>query len=150
MIRSPAATTIIQCLLLSSQITLGSRKSAIPGLAIIGFSAYISQFTFSGDIEIQIATDGKFLIRGQLTFCGGILSLSAKLYADLSQIDTGSVTILFLADIPDQFRFLVLKGKFTMGFKGGDGKRMASARNAGSSQARATTRAPLRGPMRFS
>ncbi|MEX2495926.1 MAG: hypothetical protein WD448_07555, partial [Woeseia sp.] len=86
------------------------------------FSMYLSRFVFSGEVEMQISTDGKFLLRGQLNFFGGLLSMSAKLYIDGSQIASGGFTILFLADIPDQFRFLTLKGKFQMGFTNNDGE----------------------------
>ena len=85
------------------------------------FDAYATKESFNGDVEFQISTDGKFLLRGTLNFASDLLSLKATIYADLSHIASGSVTVLFLADIPEQFRFLVIAGKFQMGFKGADG-----------------------------
>ena len=86
------------------------------------YSLYTSQAVFNGEVQIKISTDGKFLIIGKLNFADGALSLSAKLYADLSNIAEGDATVLFLADIPDQFRLLTIHGKFSMGFRnaGGD------------------------------
>ena len=81
------------------------------------FDAYATKESFNGDVEFQISTDGKFLLRGTLNFASDLLSLKATIYADLSHIASGSVTVLFLADIPEQFRFLVIAGKFQMGFK---------------------------------
>ncbi|HEY3485966.1 MAG TPA: hypothetical protein VGK49_11310, partial [Ilumatobacteraceae bacterium] len=86
------------------------------------YSLYLSQFTFRGRVQIKISTDGKFLIVGQLLFLDGLLSMSAKLYADLSKVAEGDVTILFLADIPDDPRILTLHGKFQMGFRNAGGE----------------------------
>ena len=46
--------------------------------------------------------------------------MSAKLYADLSRIAAGEATILFLADVPDQVRFLTFYGRLKMGFRNPD------------------------------
>ena len=73
------------------------------------FSIYTSQAVFNGEVQIKISTDGKILIIGKLNFGDGALSISGRLYADLSRVDTGRVTILFLADVPDQVRLLTLK-----------------------------------------
>ena len=86
------------------------------------YSIYTSQQVFNGLVTIKISTDGKFLIHGQLNFAANQLSLSGRLYADLSQVASGNVTILFLADIPDQARVLTLYGKIKMGFRNASGQ----------------------------
>ncbi len=86
------------------------------------YSQFLSQFTFRGRVQIKISTDGKFLIVGQLLFLDGLLSMSAKLYANLSRIAEGDLTILFLADIPDDPKILTLYGKFQMGFRSASGE----------------------------
>ena len=48
------------------------------------YSMYTSQAVFNGLVTIKISTDGKFLISGQLNFADNNLSLSGRLYADLS------------------------------------------------------------------
>ena len=53
------------------------------------------------------------------------ISISGKLYADLSQVTSGNVTVLFLADVPDQVRLLTVYGKLKMGFRNGDNAPMA-------------------------
>ena len=55
------------------------------------FSIYTSELTFNGQVIVKISTDGKFLIGGKLNFAADQISLSAKLYADLSKIATGTV-----------------------------------------------------------
>ncbi len=86
------------------------------------FTIYASKETFNGEVQIKISTDGKFLIVGKLNFAADNISLSAKLYADLSNVAQGSITILFLADIPDQIRLLTVHGKFKMGFQNAAGE----------------------------
>jgi len=86
------------------------------------YSQFVSQFVFSGRVQVKIATDGKFLIVGQLRFLDGLLTMSAKVYADLSKISEGAATVLFLADIPDDPRVLTLYGKFQMGFRSASGE----------------------------
>ncbi|HWG93174.1 MAG TPA: VCBS repeat-containing protein, partial [Mycobacteriales bacterium] len=89
------------------------------------YSIYTSQAVFNGLVTIKISTDGKFLISGTLNFADNNLSLSGRLYADLSRVSTGDVTVLFLADIPDQVRLLTLYGKLKMGFKNASGQEVA-------------------------
>ena len=74
---------------------------------------------------VKISTDGKFLIIGKLNFADDNISISGRLYADLSQVATGNVTVLFLADIPDQVRLLTLYGKLKMGFRNSSGEEVA-------------------------
>ena len=81
------------------------------------YSIYASQAVFNGIVTIKISTDGKFLIAGQLNFAADNISLSAKLYADLSKVANGEVAILFLADVPDQARVLTLYGRLKTGFR---------------------------------
>ena len=52
---------------------------------------------------------------GQLRFLDGLLSMSARLYADLSRVAEGSVTVLFLAqayglDLSFRILFMVIIG----------------------------------------
>ena len=39
----------------------------------------------------MISTDGKFMIHGQLNFADNNLSISGRLYADLSRVAAGNV-----------------------------------------------------------
>lgn len=89
------------------------------------YSIYTSQFTFNGSVTLMLSTDGKFLIEGQLNFLDGAASLSGKLYGDFTQVTDGRVTILFLADVPDQVRLLTLDGKLELGFRNESGKVIA-------------------------
>ena len=73
-------------------------------------------------VEIQISTDGKFFMVGKMNFAPDLISIGVRMYADLSKVASGSVKVLFLANIPEQFNFLVISGKFQMGFKDADGK----------------------------
>lgn len=86
------------------------------------FTAYASQETFNGQVEIQISTDGKILAIGTLNFLGDNLSISAALYANLSKILDGTGTFLFLATVPDQFDILEIGGEFSFGFTGPGGE----------------------------
>ncbi|MBC8503308.1 MAG: hypothetical protein H8D34_00490, partial [Chloroflexi bacterium] len=86
------------------------------------YSPYVSEYAFNGIVEIQISTDGKFFMVGKMNFAANMISIGVRMYADLSQVFQGSVKVLFLASIPEQFNFLVISGKFSMGFKDADGK----------------------------
>jgi hypothetical protein len=86
------------------------------------YTQYTSKEVFNGEIIIRFSTDGKFLIIGKLNFASDNLSITGKLYADLSKIARGEATILFLADIPDQVQLLTIDGKFKMGFRNPDGE----------------------------
>ncbi|MFM9114611.1 MAG: hypothetical protein ACKOU6_00420, partial [Planctomycetota bacterium] len=86
------------------------------------YTTYTSKQTFNGQIELKFATDGKIALIGRLNFANNNLSISARLYANLSKIKEGSAKVLFLADVPDQVQLLIIKGKFQMGFNGADGK----------------------------
>ncbi|MEW6157129.1 MAG: calcium-binding protein, partial [Verrucomicrobiota bacterium] len=93
-----------------------TQPMTITGSAKI-FTAYASEQVFNGQVVLKFATDGKILIVGKLNFAADNLSISARLFADLSKIAEGSAKILFLADVPDQVRLLTMYGKFSMGFK---------------------------------
>jgi hypothetical protein len=81
------------------------------------FTAYASQQVFNGEVVLRIATDGKILIIGKLNFAADNLSITGRLYADLSKIASGEATVLFLADIPEQVQLLSIEGRFKMGFR---------------------------------
>jgi len=85
------------------------------------FDNYTSKETFNGQVMIKFSTDGKFLVVGKLNFAADNISISGRLYADLSKIAAGDITILFLADIPDQVRVFTAYGKLKMGFKDASG-----------------------------
>ena len=97
-----------------------SSPMTITGSARV-FDIYTSQALFNGQVVVKFSTDGKFLIIGLLNFFDNHLSISGKLYADLSHISSGAATVLFLADIPDQVRFLTVQGKLKMGFRDASG-----------------------------
>ncbi|HEY6226375.1 MAG TPA: hypothetical protein VI282_04555, partial [Verrucomicrobiae bacterium] len=86
------------------------------------YSIYTSQAVFNAQVVVKFSTDGKLLIIGKLNFAGDSISISGRLYADLSKIASGQATILFLADIPDQVRFLTIYGKLKMGFRNASGE----------------------------
>ncbi|MCB1127981.1 MAG: hypothetical protein KDM81_15915, partial [Verrucomicrobiae bacterium] len=86
------------------------------------YTIYTSQQVFNGQVLLKLSTDGKFLIAGLLNFAADNISLSGKLYADLSNVLSGDVGVYFLADIPDQVRLLTLHGKLKMGFKNAAGE----------------------------
>ena len=52
---------------------------------------------FNGQVMVKISTDGKFLVSGKLNFADNNISVTAKLYANLSKIASGEATVLFLA-----------------------------------------------------
>jgi hypothetical protein len=89
------------------------------------YSIYTSQQVFNGEVIVKISTDGKFLIIGKLNFADGNISISGKLYADLSKVSNGNVTVLFLADVPDQLRILTIYGKLKMGFRNSSGQEVS-------------------------
>ncbi|HPV80387.1 MAG TPA: hypothetical protein PLK64_11350, partial [Dermatophilaceae bacterium] len=86
------------------------------------YSIYTSQAVFNGLVMVKISTDGKILISGTLNFADNNISISGRLYADLSRVATGDVVVLFLADVPDQVRLLTIYGKLKMGFRNSSGQ----------------------------
>ena len=89
------------------------------------YDIYTSQQLFNGQVIVKISTDGKFLVVGKLNFADDNISISGRLYADLSRIASGNATVLFLADIPDQVRLLTIYGKLKMGFRDATGQEVA-------------------------
>ena len=81
------------------------------------YSIFATQDLFNADVFVKISTDGKLLVAGVLNFAEDSISLSGKVYADLSRITQGEATVLFLADVPDNVRILTLYGKLQMGFR---------------------------------
>ena len=86
------------------------------------YTIYTSQEIFNGQVTVKISTDGKILIIGTLNFAHDLISISGRLYADLSKISSGNATVLFLADVPDQVRLLTIYGKLKMGFTNASGE----------------------------
>ncbi|HEX6657898.1 MAG TPA: hypothetical protein VF065_07440, partial [Ilumatobacter sp.] len=60
------------------------------------FSIYTSEQVFNGQVIIKFSTDGKILVVGKLNFAADNISVSGRLYADLSRVSSGDVTVLFL------------------------------------------------------
>ncbi len=100
-----------------------TQPMTIIGSATI-FSIYTSQQLFNGQVTVELSTDGKFLVIGKLNFADNEISISGKLYADLSKVASGSVTVLFLANIPDQVKLLTLDGSLRMGFMNAQGQQV--------------------------
>ena len=89
------------------------------------YSIYTSQNVFNGQVTVKLSTDGKLVVMGKLNFANDNVSLSGRLYADLSKVATGNVVVMFLADIPDQVRLLSIYGKLKMGFRDASGNEVA-------------------------
>ena len=119
-----------QYLALKANPKLSGFSAAFTAPMVIKGSAKIylvatSQEAFNGQVDVIISTDGKFLITGKLNFAANLLSVSGKLYADLSHVADGNVTVLFLADVPDQVRLLTIDGKLKLGFRDASGQEVA-------------------------
>ena len=78
------------------------------------YSADVGKNAFKGTGQIQISTDGKFFLNGTITLANSV-SFSTKLYVNLSNVGSGKVTVLFLANIPTQPNFLVISGMLQIG-----------------------------------
>ena len=85
------------------------------------FTIYTSQQVFNGEVVIKFSTDGKILIIGKLNFANDNISVAGRLYADLSRVSQGDVTVLFLADVPEQVQLLTMYGRLKMGFRDATG-----------------------------
>jgi hypothetical protein len=103
-----------------------SAPMTITGSAKV-YSLFTSKEVFNGQVTVKLSTDGKFLIIGQLNFAADHISVSGRLYADLSRVSQGDVTVLFLADIPDQVRVLTNQGRLKMGFRDASGQEVEFA-----------------------
>ncbi|MEJ2698045.1 MAG: hypothetical protein P8Z70_00015, partial [Desulfuromonadales bacterium] len=85
------------------------------------YTAYASDATFNGQVLLKLSTDGKFLMNGRLNFAADKISISAKIYADLSKVLQGRASVMFLAELPAQVKILNIYGKLSMGFRNDDG-----------------------------
>jgi hypothetical protein len=87
------------------------------------FTIYTSMQVFNGQAIIKLSTDGKILIIGKLNFAADNISITGRLYADLSKIAAGEAAVLFLAEIPDlseisaDASLLSIYGKLKMGLR---------------------------------
>src|SRR5918994_2440180 len=86
------------------------------------FTIYTSKEVFNGQVIVKFSTDGKILVVGKLNFAADNISVSGRLFADLSRVSSGDVTVLFLADVPYQIRILTLYGRLNMGFRNASGQ----------------------------
>ncbi len=98
-----------------------SKPMLIVGSAVV-YSIYTSQLLFNAKVSLAFSTDGQILIEGQLNFADNQLSLGAYLYANLTQISSGGLNIMFLAQVPQQLQILVLYGQLQMGFENDAGQ----------------------------
>jgi hypothetical protein len=85
------------------------------------YTIYTSKEVFNGQVIIKFSTDGKMLIIGKLNFAGDSISVSSRLYADMSRVSQGNVVVLFLADVPDQARLLTMYGSLKTGLRDANG-----------------------------
>ena len=82
------------------------------------YSIYTSQEVFNGQVTIKISTDGKFLIIGKLNFAAdNLLSVSGKLYADLSQVAAAASPCSSSPTSPTRSGCSRIDGKLKMGFR---------------------------------
>ena len=65
------------------------------------YSSYTSKYVFRAEVDLQFDTTGKILIEASAVF-GDIIESSLWLYADLSEIQSGSGRFLLLADLPEE------------------------------------------------
>jgi 6-phosphogluconolactonase (cycloisomerase 2 family) len=113
---------------MSGFVAAFTQPMTIKGSATL-FSEYVSQQAFNGVVTLEISTPNisagevgpKVFVGGTLNFADNKVSMSGKLYADLSHVNTGSVNVLFLSDVPDQVRLLTLKGVLNLGFVDANG-----------------------------
>ncbi|MBN1698527.1 MAG: DNA/RNA non-specific endonuclease, partial [Spirochaetales bacterium] len=121
---------------------LGAWEALTQNMIIEGgatlYCQYLSEQTFSADIDIKISTDGKFLINARANFFDGAVTTTMKMYADFGNIDSGEFTILFLMDIPDQTQILTVKGSLQMFFSRSDGGEVTEATPADQFEIRIT------------
>ncbi len=101
--------------------TAFSQPMLIVGSAEI-YSIYTSQQLFNAKVSLAFSTDGQILIEGQLNFADNQLSLGAYLYANLTQISSGTLNIMFLANIPQQIQIVQIYGQLQMGFENDAGQ----------------------------
>jgi hypothetical protein len=101
--------------------TAGSLKDFDLGVIKIeaGCTLYFqatSKEALRGEMDLAVTTEGQILLSGKLIFANGKLTATAKLYADLRQIASGSGALYFLMDVPDEPRVLSIVGTLTFGF----------------------------------
>lgn len=90
------------------------------------FTIFTSKESFNVQGDLIISTDGKILLNGIFNFADDNLTTSAKLYADLSNVSDGDVTVLFLQDSPnDQIALVTVDGKLKFGFRDDTGAEVA-------------------------
>ena len=83
----------------------------------------------NGSVTLRTRRQRQILLTGQLNFLDNQLSISAKLYADLSRLSSGTATILFLATVPSQAAVLQVDGACGWVWRASRGRRSTSARS---------------------
>ncbi|MFV2067655.1 MAG: calcium-binding protein, partial [Pirellulales bacterium] len=69
--------------------------------ATVSFDPRISDKIISFDADLLFDFEGRFLVTGKMNLASNLISIPAKLYTDFSDISTGAVRFLFLADLPE-------------------------------------------------
>ena len=91
----------------------------ITGSAVV-YTQYTSEQVFNGLVGVKISTDGKFFITGKLRFLMNNITVSAKIYADVSKLLSGQGQVLFLADVPEELELITIGGALQLAFEGPD------------------------------
>jgi hypothetical protein len=76
-------------------------------------SSYASS-AFQANGDILFSTDGKFFLKGSVTFGGGSLAIAGKIYLDVAQAVHGHVSLLWLAQVPETPTILTVYGGVTL------------------------------------
>ena len=72
------------------------------------FKFYLSQIVLNGQVGFKLSSDGKFYAEGKLNFLADMITLSVKMYGNISKIFLGSASVLLLAEAPTQLPVLTL------------------------------------------
>ena len=59
-----------------------------------------SGMTMNATTDVIITTDGKFVLRADVNFLGGVMKASAIFYSDLSKVSQGEATLLMYLKTP--------------------------------------------------
>ena len=65
--------------------------------AVTLYSSYVSPQALNGTVMVKLDTEGRILLIGELLFGGGSLKLDAKMYADLTQVESANFSFSFYA-----------------------------------------------------
>lgn len=60
-------------------------------------TTYVPEAVMHANVQVQLSTDGKIALSGDMVFLSGLFTIPVRLYADLSRVGEGSVVMLFMA-----------------------------------------------------